>query len=92
MICVENLKKRVRQQISCNSIIVKSINNRCKGCCRMAHHLDSAGKPYSDGELVKRCLLDVFKCIDLNKETDYSSIALSHVPMQRRQCNIAQQL
>ena len=57
----------------------------------MAYHLGVAGKPYSDGELVKRFLIDV-KCIHYGKEADYSSIALSRVTMQRRQDDIAQQL
>ena len=51
-----------------------------------------AGKPYSDGELVKRCLIDVVKCIHPGKEADYSSIALSRVTMQPKQDDIAQQL
>ena len=58
----------------------------------MAYHLDVAGKPYSDGELVKRYLIDVVKCIHSGEEADYSSIALSRVTMQRRQDDIAQQL
>ena len=58
----------------------------------MAYHLGVSGKPYSDGELVKRCLIDVVKCIHSGKEADYSSIALSHVTMPRRQDDIAQQL
>ena len=58
----------------------------------MAYHLGVAGKPYSDGELVKRCLIDVVKCIHSGKKADYSSIALSCVTMQRRQNDIAQQL
>ena len=55
----------------------------------MAYHLDVAGKPYSDGELVKRCQIDVVKCIHSGKEADYSSIALSRVAMQHRQDDIA---
>ena len=58
----------------------------------MAYHLGVARKPYSDGELVKRCLIDVVKCIHSGKEADYSSIAFSRVTMQRRQDDIAQQL
>ena len=58
----------------------------------MAYHLGVAGKPYSDGELVKRCLVDVVKCIHPGKETDYSSIALSRYTIQRRQNDIAKQL
>ena len=42
----------------------------------------------SDGELVKRCLIDVVKCIHSGKEADYSSIALSRDAMQRRQDDI----
>ena len=49
-------------------------------------------KHYSNQELVKRCLVDVVECIHPEKETDYSSIALSRVSMHRRQCNIPQQL
>ena len=58
----------------------------------MVYHLGVARKPYSDGELVKRCLIDVVKCIHPGKEADYSSIALSRVTMQRRQDDIAQHL
>ena len=58
----------------------------------MAYHLGVARKPHSDGELMKRCLIDVVKCIHSGKEADYSSIALSRVTMQRRQDDIAQQL
>ena len=58
----------------------------------MAYRLGVAGKPYSNGELVKRCLIDVVKCIHPGKEADYSSVALSRVAMQRRRDDIAQQL
>ena len=58
----------------------------------MAYHLGVAGKPYSDGELVKRCLINVVKCIYSGKKADYSSIALSRVTMQSRQDDIVQQL
>ena len=58
-ICVENLKKSVRQQTSCMSTFTKSDNNCCEASYRVAYHLGVAGKPYSDGELVKRCLIDV---------------------------------
>ena len=58
----------------------------------MAYHLGIAGKPYSDGELVKQCLIDVAKCIHPGKEADYSSISLSRTTIQRKQDDIAQQL
>ena len=75
-ICVENLKKSVRQQTSCMSSFMKSTDNRCEASYRVAYHLGVAGKPFSDGELVKRCLIDVVKCIHPAKENDYSSIPL----------------
>ena len=58
-ICVENLKKSVQQQPSCMSSFIKSTNSRCEASCRVAYHLGVAGKPFSDGELVKRCFIDV---------------------------------
>ena len=54
-ICVENLKKSLRQQTSCMSTFIKSTNNRYEASYRVAYHLGVAGKPYSDGELVKQC-------------------------------------
>ena len=91
-ICIENLKKSVRKQTACLITFIKSTNSRCEASYRVAYHLGVAGKSYSDGELVKRCLIDVVKCFHPGKEADYSSIALSRITMQRRQDDIAQQL
>ena len=74
------------------STFIKSTNNRCEASYRVAHHLGVAGKTYSDGELVKRCLIDVVKCIHPGKEADYLSLALSRNTIQRRQDDIAKQL
>ena len=82
----------MRKQTTCITTFAKSTNSRCEASYREAYHLGFAGKPYSDGELVKRCLIDVVKCIHPGKEADYSSIALSHVTMQRCQGDIDQQL
>ena len=62
-ICLENLKKSARKQTACITTFAKSTNSRCEASYRVAYHLGVAGKPYSDGELVKRCLIDVVKCI-----------------------------
>ena len=82
----------MRKQTTCITTFVKSTNSRCEASYRVTYHLDVAGKPYSDGEFVKRCLIDIVKCIHPRKEADYSSIALSRVTMQRRQDDIAEQL
>ena len=74
------------------STFTKSDNNRCEASYRVAYHLGVAGKPYSDGELVKRCLIEVVKCIHPGKETDYSLIAPSRYTIQPRQNDIAKQL
>ena len=91
-ICIENLKNSVRKQTACKTTFHKFTNSRCEASYRVAYHLGVAGKPYSDGELVKRCLINVVKCIHFGKKADYSSIALSRVTMQRRQDDMAQQL
>ena len=62
-ICIENLKKSVRKQTVCITTFAKSTNSRCEASYIVVYHLGVAGKPYSDGELVKRCLIDVVKCI-----------------------------
>jgi len=82
-ICVENSKKSVRQQTSCLSTFIKSTNNRYEASYRVAYHLVVAWKPYSDGQLVKRCLIDVVKCIHPGTETDYSSVALSQTKISK---------
>ena len=74
------------------STFITYTKNRCEASYRVAYHLGVAGKPYSDGELVKRCLIDVVKCIHPGKEADYSSLALSRNTIQRRQDDIAKQL
>ena len=91
-ICIENLKKSERKQTACITTFAKSTNSRCEASYNVAYRLGVAGKPHSDGELVKRCLIDVVKCIHSWKEADYSSIALSRVTMQHRQDDTAQQL
>ena len=91
-ICVENLKKSVRLQTSCKSTFTKSDNNHCKASYRLAYHLVVVGKPYSDGEFVKRCLINVAKCIHSGKQTDYSSIPLSHYMIECCQNDMAKQL
>ena len=70
----------------------KSTNSRCESSYIVAYHFGVAGKLYSEGELVKRCLIDVVKCIHPGKESDYSSIARSRATIQRRQDDIAKQL
>ena len=87
-ICIENLKKSVRKQTA----FAKSTNSCCEASYRVAYHLGVARKPYSGGELVKRCLIDVAKCIHSGKEVDYYLIAFSRVILQRRQDDIALQL
>ena len=58
--CVENLKRNVKKQTSFMSNFVKSGNCRVEASYRVAYHLGDAGKPFSDGELVKKIILDVF--------------------------------
>ena len=82
----------MRKQTACITTFVKSTDSRCEASYSVAYHLDIAGKPYSDGELVRRCLKDVVKCIHSGMEADDFSIALSRVTMQRRQDDMAQQL
>ena len=91
-ICVENLKRNVRQQTSVMSAFVETTHKHSDASYRVAYRLGVAGKPYSDWELVKSCIMDVVKCIHPGKETDYSLIPLSRDTVQRRQSNIAEQL
>ena len=74
------------------STFIKPSNNRCEAPYRVAYHLGAEGKPYSDEELVKRCLIDVVRCNYPGKEANYSSLAFSRNIIQRRQDNIAKQL
>ena len=54
-ICIENLKTSVRKQTACIATFAKSTNSRCEASYRVVYHLGAVGKPYSNGELVKRC-------------------------------------
>ena len=72
-ICVE---KSVRQHTFCLSTFTKSTNNSWKVSNRVAYNFVVPGKTYSDGQLVKRCLIDVVKCVHPGKKIEYLSIAL----------------
>ena len=91
-ICVENLKKKLKQQKWGFQTFVKSSNARVEASYKVAHILGVAGKPYSDGELVKKCLVETVKCIHPGKESDYATLPLSRDTVQRRQCAVAEQL
>ena len=52
-ICFENLNKSVRKQTACITTFAKFTNSRCEASYRVAYHVGVAGKPYSDGKLVK---------------------------------------
>ena len=82
----------MQKQTACITTFDKSTYSCCEASYRVAYHLGVAGKPYSDGEPMKQFLIDTVECIHSGKEADYFSIALSHVTMQRRQDDIAQQL
>ena len=68
---------------------VKSGNCRVEASYRVAYHLGVAGKPFFDGELAKKIILDVVKCVHPKQEGDYSAISLSRHTIQRRQQEIA---
>ena len=90
--CVENLKKNMKKQTSCMSNFVKSGSCRVEASYHVAYHLGVAGKPFFDGELVKKIILDVVKCVHPKQEGDYSAISLSRHLIQRRQQEIARDM
>ena len=67
---MENLKRNVRQQTSVMSAFVETTHKRSDASYRVAYRLGVAGKPHSDWELVKSCIMDVVKCIHPGKERD----------------------
>ena len=64
---MENLKRNVRYQTSVMSAFVKTTNKRSEASYRVAYLIRGTGKPYSDRELVKSCIMDVVKCIHPGK-------------------------
>jgi len=90
--CVENLKRNIRRQSSLLCGYLKSKNILTEASYRVSYRLGVAGKPFSDGELIKECITDAVKCIHPGKENDYASIPLSRDTVQRRQKHIAEQI
>lgn len=90
--CVENLKKKLKQRKTTFQTFLNRTNVRVEASYKVAHILGAAGKSYSDGELVKKCLVEAVKCIHPDEEIDFAAIPLSRDTIQRRQCTIAKQL
>ena len=87
--CIENLKKRLMQRKSTFQTFLNTASVRVEASYRVAHILGAAGKSYSDGELVKQCIMEIVKCIHPDKESHFVAIQLSRDTSQRRQCTIA---
>ena len=91
-ICPENLKKSVRQQISCMCTFTMSDDNRCEASYRVAYYLGVAGGLIPKGILLSNVSSTWFSAFILVRKLDYSSIALSRYTIQRRQNDTAKQL
>ena len=89
--CIEKLMKRFMQRKATFHTFFYTANVRVEASHRVAHILGAVGKRYSDGELVKQCLVEAVKYIHPDKESDFVAIPLSCDTDQRRQCTIAEQ-
>ena len=56
---------------------------------RVAFQLGAAGKPYSDVELFKTCLLEVVQCLEPSQIQKYKELPLSRRTIVRRQEELA---
>ena len=43
----------------------------------IAYILGKGGKPYSDGEIIKNCIIEVVSCLDLDKIKKYKKLPFS---------------
>ena len=54
--------KRLMQRKATFHTVLNTANVKAEASYRVAHILGAAGKPYSDGELVKQCPFETVKC------------------------------
>lgn len=63
---------------------------------KVAYLLGKKGKPFSDAELMKECILEVVGCIDPDRVNKYKEVPLSRRTNTDRQhelaCNVTEQL
>lgn len=71
-------------------------NTMTEASYKVAYLLGKKGKPFSDAELIKECILEVVRCIDPDKVNKYKDVPLSRRTNTDRQhelaCNVTEQL
>ena len=64
-------QRRVFQSVS------RQGTNITEATCRIAYILGKKGKPYSDAELIKNCIIEAVSCLDSDKVYKYKKLPLS---------------
>ena len=59
--------------------------NITEATCRIAYILGKKGKPYSDAELIKNCIIEAVSCLDSDKVHKYKKLPLSRRIITDRQ-------
>lgn len=92
-ILVADLKKKLKQQTGMFSKILHSQTHSLYASYAVSLELARAKKPFTDGNLIKKCAIEMAKAFEDSKIAEkFESVALSHQTIQRRIVEMGEQV
>jgi hypothetical protein len=86
----------VLKHLSAEQSVFKKINADNEAATKVSFHtareLAAAGKSFTEGEFVKKCLLIVSNKLCPNKKSVFENLNLLHMTVQRRETDISNSL
>lgn len=90
---VADLKKKLKQQTGMFGKILHSQKHSLHASYAVSLELAKAKKPFTDGNLVKKCAVEMAKAFDNSKMAEkFESVPLSHQTIQRRVVAMGEQV
>uniref|UniRef100_A0A6P7GT91 Uncharacterized protein LOC114341958 n=1 Tax=Diabrotica virgifera virgifera TaxID=50390 RepID=A0A6P7GT91_DIAVI len=81
-------KEKLHQQQTFNKFFQQN-NNATEATYKVAYILGKRGKPFSDVEMIKECIVEVVKCLHPEKVDKYKQLPLSRGTITERQHELA---
>ncbi len=89
-IALKKLKDGKQKQKQFFHKVLHQANATTEASYKVAYLLGKKGKPFSDAELIKDCIIEVVRCLDADKVNKYKDVALSRRTNTDRQHELAQ--
>jgi hypothetical protein len=83
-VLLEDYKKKLKQKTGTFTKVLKTQTSGFTASYAVALELAKSKKPFSDGMLVKKCVVEMAKAFGDNMAENFQSVSLSHQSVSRR--------